>query len=67
MYKNNIIPILCIEGSNDFNFIDKQISFFKGRNLENVIIAYEPVWSIGTGYTPSSDNIKNLIYILRMS
>ena len=56
--KNNIIPILCIEGSNDFNFIDKQISFLKGRNLENVVIAYEPVWSIGTGYTPSSDNIK---------
>lgn len=29
-------------------------------NYENLIIAYEPVWAIGTGLTPTLDDIQNI-------
>lgn len=29
--------------------------------LENIIIAYEPIWSIGTGVVPSSDEISKTV------
>ena len=31
-----------------------------GCNFENSIIAYEPIWAIGTGLTPSLDEIKEV-------
>ena len=56
--KENLIPILCVgenEGENKFEVLQKQISkaldgvsSVKGQ-MSNVIIAYEPVWAIGTG------------------
>lgn len=34
------------------------------KDLSNIIIAYEPVWAIGTGTTPTNDAIKEMmIYI----
>ncbi|MBA1437900.1 MAG: triose-phosphate isomerase [Epsilonproteobacteria bacterium] len=40
-------------------YIDAQ---YKGIDTayEKLIIAYEPVWAIGTGLTPSSEDIKNI-------
>ena len=29
-------------------------------NYENLILAYEPVWAIGTGVTATIDDIKNV-------
>ena len=32
----------------------------KNINLENLLIAYEPVWSIGTGIIPTLDEITDI-------
>ena len=36
-----------------------------GANEDNVIIAYEPVWAIGTGKTPSPDDVRDIHAFLR--
>lgn len=64
----DIIPIFCIGESleqkkeNLTNEVLKdQIinSLPKNIDLDNIIIAYEPVWSIGTGLIPNLEEISN--------
>ena len=39
----------------------------KLKNLNHIIVAYEPVWSIGTGMIPKSKDLnQNIIKILQM-
>ena len=35
-------------------------SLLEGANAENTVVAYEPVWAIGTGKTASSDDVANM-------
>ena len=35
------------------------------RNKSNIIIAYEPVWSIGTGLIPNSKDLFNSISFIK--
>lgn len=66
--KNNVTPILCVgETEEDKNkgltneVIDTQINTALSKvKLSDVIIAYEPVWAIGTGLTPTIDDINNI-------
>ena len=57
---NNIIPIFCFgetlearENKSYFNYVESQIekSLFRlnSNQISNIILAYEPVWAIGTG------------------
>jgi len=60
--------IFCIGESAEENLNDKtkkvlkhQLQVLNGRNLaENFTIAYEPVWAIGSGKTPTSEQINEI-------
>ena len=38
----------------------KQLLESLPENFDNLLVAYEPVWSIGTGNTPSSIQIQEI-------
>ncbi|MCP3874506.1 MAG: triose-phosphate isomerase [Desulfobacteraceae bacterium] len=69
-------PILCIgesetqrEEEKTFEILDKQVSDgLKGLGsdeLKNLVLAYEPVWAIGTGKTASIDQVDDVHQYLR--
>jgi len=67
-----IIPILCIgerEGDNYQLVLKEQLlTAFKGIKLDkdqNVIVAYEPVWAIGTGKVCPPDHAENVHRVIR--
>jgi triosephosphate isomerase len=74
--RNGIAPILCIgeseqerESKNTFSVLDKQIKIglekFSSEDLKNLVIAYEPIWAIGTGKTATSDQAQEVHHFLR--
>jgi len=69
--KNKLKVIFCIgedlsqkKRGLSLKILKKQIlsSLEKKINFNNLIIAYEPVWSIGTGIVPSN-NYLNMVYV----
>ena len=72
--KNNFVVILCIgENRNEkrkkqtFKVLKNQISsvITNKNNIKNIIIAYEPVWSIGTGQVPSPNELKKIVSLIK--
>ena len=74
--ENELIPIFCcgesleIRESGDYvNFVCEQIeeSLFhlSANQFSKVVIAYEPIWAIGTGKTASSDQAQEMHAALR--
>ena len=71
--KSGLKVILCIgetlkekKNNKTFKVLDSQIkNCLRGiKKYSNVIIAYEPVWAIGTGKIPKLDDLKNnILYI----
>ncbi len=70
--KNNVIPILCVgetklehEEKKTIDVIKKELdeALKEQTNLtnDNLIIAYEPIWSIGTSITPSNNSIDTTL------
>ena len=50
-----------------FSTLSKQlrIGLNKIKNIKKLIIAYEPVWSIGTGIIPNNDDLFNTISFIK--
>ena len=72
--KNNFKVFLCIgENSTEkrkkktFTVLKNQLksALSKRYNFNNIIIAYEPVWSIGTGKILSTNELKKIIIFLK--
>ena len=73
---NNLNVIFCIgenkqekKNKKTLAVLKKQITnvFNKKLNKKNIIVAYEPVWSIGTGKIPTKNELKEtIIYIKKI-
>ena len=64
---SNLKVILCVgENLNDrkegkaYEYIEKQLNDCLPDNFQNLSIAYEPIWSIGTGKIPSIFEIQEM-------
>lgn len=72
--ESKIIPILCIgekneerEGGRTFEVLGEQLEkcLKDITNAENIILAYEPVWAIGTGKSAQVSDIKEVREFLK--
>jgi triosephosphate isomerase len=74
--KNNIVPIICIgESLADYEReqtigmlsmqLDDSLDGLYPENSDDLMIAYEPIWAIGSGKTPSPKTIENVYRFLR--
>ena len=74
LIKHNINPIICIGETLDEkkkgltkDTLTRQIinSMPDNSSIKHVIIAYEPIWAIGSGLTPSLEEIENIHKFLK--
>jgi len=74
--KQNIIPVLCVgetlaerEADRTFQVVDEQLdAVIAAAGIEafaNAVIAYEPVWAIGTGKTASDEQAQEVHQYIR--
>ncbi|MFO7555093.1 MAG: triose-phosphate isomerase [Desulfobacterales bacterium] len=74
--KNGLIPVMCVGESEKerelretFSVLDKQIKNgledFSPDDLKTLVIAYEPVWAIGTGKTATAEQAQEVHEFLR--
>ena len=66
--EKNLSPVVCFGESREAydngitkDFVCSQLKeCFEDIKAENIIIAYEPIWSIGTGITPETNEINEI-------
>jgi triosephosphate isomerase len=60
-----MIPILCLGASvHSHNYRWLKNILNKIKNFNTIIVAYEPIWAIGTGITPSLKDIESVADII---
>jgi len=66
--------VLCVGETKEqlnekYQVLETQLSLalqnIETQHLQNIIIAYEPVWAIGTGLTPNVDEIQKTITFIK--
>ena len=75
--QHQLIPVFCVgetetqrEAKETFSVLDKQVTMglegFSSEALSGLlVIAYEPVWAIGTGKTATTDQVQEVHAFLR--
>lgn len=74
--KNEMTPIFCCgemleerEANNHFKIVETQISealfHLSEKDFGKIVIAYEPVWAIGTGVTASKEQAQEMHKFIR--
>ncbi len=74
--KNDVIPIFCCgellperKAGNHFSVVQKQLNeslfMLNKADFANVVVAYEPVWAIGTGVTASPEQAQEMHKYIR--
>lgn len=75
-YIYGLTPILCCgetldqrEAGQTFDIINSQLKAdlidIEANQIENMVIAYEPIWAIGTGKTATSKDANDVIKFIR--
>ena len=75
-FSNDIIPILCVgetleqrEGNITESVLENQVTLdlegLTKQQVENLVIAYEPIWAIGTGKTATAQEANETIAFIR--
>ena len=75
-FENGLKPIVCVgetleqrENGTTIDIITKQTELalegLTNEQVENTIIAYEPIWAIGTGKTATSEDANDAIKSIR--
>ena len=77
LLENNIVPIVCVgetleerESGKAYDVIEKELiesieGILPDDMSKRVIIAYEPIWAIGTGKTASADDANKMCEHIR--
>lgn len=74
--KADVTPIICVgesleerEGGNEFDVVENQLTAalngLTSEEIEKTVVAYEPVWAIGTGKTATSDQAQEIHVFIR--
>ena len=74
--KQNIKPIFCVGETLTERQLKKTTNILKNQllialkdiskeEIKDIIIAYEPVWAIGSGITPTANQIKEVILYIK--
>lgn len=71
--KNQLKVILCVGETDEERLSNKTYSVIENQlknnlqniDLEDVTIAYEPVWAIGSGKTPTKDEIDEVVSFIK--
>jgi triosephosphate isomerase len=68
--KHKLTPVVCIgeqerdTQGNFFTFIEKQVKSLADvlsvTDIKKIVIAYEPIWAIGTGKTATASDVKEM-------
>lgn len=75
-FAHNLLPILCVgealeerEANITEEVIGRQIKLdlagLTGEQVEKLVVAYEPIWAIGTGKTATADQANDTIAFIR--
>ncbi len=76
LISNKITPIYCIGETKEEratgkykevlrNLLKEELATLEDEEKKKIIIAYEPIWSIGTGLIPTPEEINNSIDLVR--
>lgn len=67
-----LTPIVCVgflshedEMQSVQSQVDILVNNFEWDEMQKIVIAYEPVWAIGSGKTPTSDEIHTMVMYIR--
>lgn len=76
LFSKNIKPILCVGETKEEKELGKTTSLIKEQLMiaikdlsedekNNIVIAYEPIWSIGTGLIPTIEDIEEVLSLIK--